>query len=103
MIRPGPEAIASRRLLLHQGKEQEPVLVELGPLKERDAAVSCEVRIAGEDSESSQDIFGIDGVQALQLALRYAGSRLNAVADSSSYFIEGSDEPGHGFEYYVLD
>jgi hypothetical protein len=76
--------------------------VELGPLKNHDADVSCTVRIVGEHSEESREIYGIGAIQALQLALRYLGSRLNAVADSNSYSIEGFDEPGHGFEEVEL-
>ena len=96
-----PNAIASRALILRLDGHEEVVQVEIGPLQKIDAAVACQIRIAGDDSEINQPIYGIDSIQALQLALKFIGSELDRVADEQCYFIQGSDEPGHGFESFL--
>jgi hypothetical protein len=93
-----PLAIASRTLLLRQNGLEAVVRVEMGPIEKKDDAFACHIRIGGNESELNHDIYGIDSIQALQLALKIAGSELNRVAEEQSYFIEGSSEPGHGFE-----
>jgi hypothetical protein len=98
MIENNSNAIASRVLLLRQNGREEIVRVEIGPFQNGDGCVACHVRIAGDESELNHDIYGIDAIQALQLSLKTVGSELNRVADEQSYFIQGSDEPGHGFE-----
>ena len=98
MSEPGSNVIASRHLVLEQGGKLEDIFVELGPLEDRNGATACHVRIAGEQSELVYDIYGLDAIQALQLALKFAGSELNRIADELSYSIAASKEPGHGFE-----
>jgi hypothetical protein len=93
-----PNAIASRTLLLRIDGQEEKVTVEIGPLQKNETDASCHVRIAGSESELHHDIYGIDAIQALQLALKIVGSELNRVADEQAYLIEGTNEPGHGFE-----
>jgi hypothetical protein len=103
MKKASPNAIASRTLLLRLNGQEEIVQVEVGPFQNGSSCVSCHARIAGAESEIDQDIYGIDAIQALQLALKFIGSELNRVADEQCYFIQGFDEPGHGFESFLID
>lgn len=86
--------LASRRLVLIEGKERTEVRVDIGPLKDHTSSTSCHVHIEGTDGSMDQDIYGVDGVQALQLALKFAGSTLDRLGKSWEYL----EEQGHGFE-----
>jgi hypothetical protein len=91
-----PPFLVKRELLLKQGSERELFGVEIGPLKSQADCFGCHVRIAGPDGETNRDIFGVDGVQAVQLALRFAGSELDRLGGDNWESLSG--ETGHGFD-----
>ncbi len=90
-------ASASRKLILvRDGKEHE-VLVEIGPISPVGQNASCHVRIAGEEQEFNQDIYGVDGIQATQLAMTFAGSTLDRIAGKEGSYINEEGHPAdHG-------
>lgn len=86
--------IASRQLILVNGSERETIRVDIGPLRDHVSYTGCHVHIEGVDGELHQDVFGVDGIQALQLALKFAGSELERIGNSWEFL----DEQGHGFD-----
>lgn len=87
--------LVRRQLTLVEGERRKHVDVEIGPLQTHDAEASCHIRIIGLDREMNYDIYGVDGVQAVQLALRFAGSELDRLGGDRW---ESSSEHGHGFD-----
>jgi hypothetical protein len=82
MQTPMTEVIAVRRLWWeHESSRQ--LLVSIGkPTQSPDveAAFYCPIQTSGfGDDEGVEAIFGVDGFQALELAIRYVGWRLSAI------------------------
>ncbi len=90
-----PQFLVRRQLTLVEGEVRKSVDVEIGPLRTYASDASCHVRIAGPDQEMNYEIFGVDGVQAVQLALRFSGSELDRLGGDQWGF---SKEHGHGFD-----
>ncbi|SEG60924.1 hypothetical protein SAMN05421819_3764 [Bryocella elongata] len=89
------QPLVRRTLTLLQPPANASVDVEIGPLKDEGADYSCHVRIAAPDKELNFDIHGVDGVQALQLALRFTGSELDRIGGDRWLYHQ---ERGHGFD-----
>ena len=80
-------ASASRKLILVRDGKEHKVLVEIGPISPVGQNASCHVRIAGEEQEFNQDIYGVDGIQATQLAMTFAGSTLDRIAERKAHIL----------------
>ena len=93
-----PQFLVRRKLVLVRGDARKIVDVEIGPVRTHATDVSCHVRIVGPDQERNYDIYGVDGVQAVQLALRFAGSELDRLGGDHWEF---SSEHGHGFDRFT--
>jgi hypothetical protein len=94
------EVFAERRLRLRSLVETKSILVQLGPVVRRDGAVSCRCQLTGFEQPISREIWGLDDVQAVQLALAAVGSELNRLRGDGKYSVEGDSdgEVGHGFQ-----
>src|SRR5271170_217868 len=94
----GSGIFAERRLHLRAGVEDREVLVQFGPVVKKDDAASCRYRLTGFDEPTSVEIWGLDEVQAVQLAMASAGSELDRLAQDAKYRIAGNSngETGHG-------
>ena len=94
------EIFAERRLRLRVSTETKSILVQLGPVSRKDESASCRYTLAGFDGPIIREIWGLDDVQAVQLALAAAGSELNRLGGDGNYSVEGDadGEVGHGFQ-----
>lgn len=92
------EVFAERRLRRRSDTETEDMLVQFGPAIRQDGASFCRYTLSGVDGAITRDIWGVDDVQAVQLAMAMAGADLDRLADGGKYiFEEDSDgEVGHG-------
>jgi hypothetical protein len=92
------DVFAERRLRRRSNNEVEDVLVQFGPVIRQDGAAFCRYTVSGADGEITRDIWGVDDVQAVELAMKMAGSDLDRLADGGKYSItDASDgETGHG-------
>jgi hypothetical protein len=67
------EVFAERRLRRGSDTETEDILLQFGPVIRQDGAAFCRYTVSGVDGSLTRDIWGIDGVQAVQLAMAMAG------------------------------
>jgi hypothetical protein len=81
-------------------KETKNLVVQLGPVVRKDGASFCRYQLIGFDSPIVREIWGLDDIQAVQLALAAAGSELNRLGGDGKYSVEGDadGEVGHGFQ-----
>jgi hypothetical protein len=87
--------IANRILTCLLNGHQEQVHIALGmPYADLDAFV-CEYEIVIGETINTHKIMGIDGIQALQLALFMVGSTLGSLPGASEW--KWNDEPNTGF------
>ena len=93
------DVFAERRLRRRSETESEDILVQFGPVIRQDDAAFCRYTLTGADGELTRDIWGVDDVQAIQLAMAMAGADLDRLADGGRYRIIGDSngEGGHGF------
>ena len=91
------EVFAERRLRRRSDIEVEDILVQFGPVIRQDGAAFCRYTLSGVDRAITRDIWGIDDVQAVQLAMAMAGAELDRLADGRYSVTDDSDgETGHG-------
>ena len=92
------DIFAERRLRRRSDTELEDMLVQFGPVIRQDGAAFCRYTITGKDGAITRDIWGVDDVQAVQLAMSQAGSDLDRLADNGKYSVLGDSdgEVGHG-------
>ena len=77
------EVIAERLLTLNSDGAKKPIRVLVGrPYSEPDGAHFCPYKIVGLVPELTKRAGGVDGIQALQLALVMIGAELSAQAGS---------------------
>ena len=77
------EVIAERELTLVSNEKQGSVTVSLGrPYREADGAYLCPFRVKGLGKELSREAGGVDGIQAMQLALVMIGAELSLYGES---------------------
>jgi hypothetical protein len=97
-----PEVFAERRLRRRADAEVEEILVQFGPVVRQDGSAFCRYTVSGADGNLTRDIWGVDGVQAVELAFKMAGSDLDRLADGGKYsIVDTSDgETGHGLPTY---
>lgn len=90
---------AERCLQLRSTDGTKDILVQLGPIIRKDGAAFCRYKLTGFNEEISREIWGVDDIQAMQLALAMAGSDLNRLGGDGKFSIEGDPnrEAGHGF------
>jgi hypothetical protein len=95
-----PEVFAERRLRLRLPNETKSILVQVGPVVRKDEAAFCRYKLTGFDQPIVREIWGLDDIQAVQLALAAAGSELNRLGGDGKYSVEGDadGEVGHGFQ-----
>lgn len=95
-----PDVFAERRLRLRSSIDTKSIVVQLGPVIRRDEASFCRYHILGFDNPIIREIWGLDDIQAVQLALAAAGSELNRLGGDGKYSVEGDadGEVGHGFQ-----
>lgn len=93
------QPFAGRRLLLAEEGGGRRITVQLGPIRHHAQDASCQYRIVGFGPDVTREIWGLDSIQAIQLALTAIGSDLDARGAGGGYCIEGDTdgEPGHGF------
>lgn len=98
------DVFAERRLRLRTGNEVAEVLVQFGPVIRQDGAAFCRYTVSGDDGNLSRDIWGVDDVQAVELAMKMAGSDLDRIADGGKYSIANTadGEAGHGMPSFVF-
>jgi hypothetical protein len=93
------QPFAERRLLLAGEGGGRRITVQLGPIRHHPQDASCQYRIVGFGPDVTREIWGLDSIQALQLALTAIGSDLDALGGADGgYCIEGDTggETGHG-------
>jgi hypothetical protein len=92
--------IASRILLLRNGTDiQIPVRV-FAPIQQEPHAWSCRYQIEWPEGKETRDMWGVDSIQALLLALQAIGSDIY----TSSYHKTGGlffEMPGQGYGFPV--
>jgi hypothetical protein len=93
------EVFAERRLRRGSDTETEDILVQFGPVMRQDGAAFCRYTVSGVDGSLTRDIWGIDGVQAVQLAMAMVGADLDRLANGGKYSVadDSHSESGHGF------
>jgi hypothetical protein len=93
-----PDVFAERRLRRRAKSEVEDILVQLGPVIRQDGSAFCRYTVSGADGSLTRDIWGVDDVQAVELAFKMAGSDLDRLADGGNYSIVDTShgEAGHG-------
>ena len=98
-----PYVFAERRLRLRAGDDIEEILVQFGPVTRQDGAAFCRYKVSGADGNLTRDIWGVDDVQAVELALKMAGSDLDRIADGGEYSIADTadGEAGHGMPSFI--
>jgi uncharacterized protein DUF6968 len=90
------KVIASRSLTCVIDGQRQKVQVNLGePYDDGNGAVTCAYEIVIGDQPTTHEIVGIDGIQALQLALFMAGSSLRSMSHASDW--RYTNEAGSGF------
>lgn len=99
-----PNVFAERRLRLRSGNEVAEILVQFGPVIRQDGAAFCRYTVSGADGNLTRDIWGVDDVQAVELAMKMAGSDLDRIADGGKYSIANTSdgEAGHGLPSSVF-
>ena len=97
------DIFAERRLRLRSGNAVAEILVQFGPVVRQDGAAFCRYTVSGDDRNLSRDIWGVDDVQAVELAMKMAGSDLDRIADGGKYSIADTAdaEAGHGMPSFV--
>lgn len=97
------DVFAERRLRLRTGNEVAEILVQFGPVIRQDGAAFCRYTVSGDDGNLSRDIWGVDDVQAVELAMKMAGSDLDRIADGGKYSIADTadGEAEHGMPSFV--
>jgi hypothetical protein len=95
---------AERRLYLRAEVEDREVLVQFGPVVKADRAACCRYTLTGFDEPMSVEIWGLDEVQAVQLAMASAASELNRLAPDAKYRIacDLGVDTGHGLPSFDL-
>ena len=94
------EVIAERNLTLESDGSEKVVTVQIGrPYVESDGAWFCPVNVIGLIPEGTRRAGGVDGIQALQLALVMIGAELS----SSSKSLKWDGEPSTGFPASIHD
>lgn len=94
------EVIAERELSLVSGEKQGVVTVSIGrPYREADGAYFCPFRVRGLGRELSRKAGGVDGIQAVQLALVMIGAELSLYGES----LRWGTSPSIGFPKSILD
>ncbi len=90
---------AERHLLLREEGGARRITVQIGPVLHHAQDASCQYRIVGFGPDVAREIWGLDSVQALQLALIAIGSDLDALGAGGGYSTEddADGETGHGF------
>ncbi len=75
--------VAERCLVFRDGSiEAREVRVTVGkPTKSNDDEYSCQIQILGLGDEHTRSIYGVDSMQALQLALRFVSEMLQNYRD----------------------
>ncbi|RFU43593.1 hypothetical protein DZF91_00445 [Actinomadura logoneensis] len=92
------EVMATRRLTLEQRGGQSEVLVQLAqPQQDEHGDFVCLLEIAGLGEEHRYPSHGVDGIQALQLALKTASAVLDAHARQGAT-LRWNDETNLGFD-----
>jgi len=93
-----PDVFAERRLRRRVGTGVEEMLVQFGPVVRQDGSAFCRYSVSGADGSLTRDIWGVDDVQAVELAFKMAGSDLDRIADGGTYSIvdTADGETGHG-------
>ncbi|MFC4910113.1 DUF6968 family protein [Actinomadura gamaensis] len=91
------ELAATRTLLLDERGNRSEVTVLLGrPQRDEHGDFACPVEITGLGEEHRYTSHGVDGIQALQLALETAGAALDAF-DRPGASLTWNGEPDLGF------
>ena len=93
-----PDVFAERRLCRRSDRGIEEMLVQFGPVVRRDGAAFCRYTVSGVDGEITRDIGGVDDVQAVELAMKMAGSDLDRLADGGKYSIVDASDGATGHE-----
>jgi len=94
------DVIAERYLTLNAGGEDRQVRIALGrPYQEPDQSYFCPYRITGVGAELARRAGGVDGIQAIQLALVIIGGELSRYSES----LKWDGEPTTGFPASIHD
>ena len=93
-----PDVFAERHLYRRVDSEVVEILVQFGPVVRQDGSAFCRYTISGANGSLTRDIWGVDDVQAVELAFKMAGSDLDRLTDGGKYsIVDASDgETGHG-------
>jgi hypothetical protein len=97
-----PDVFAERRLRRRFNEGTEEMLVQFGPVIRQDGAAFCRYTVSGADGSVTRDIWGVDDVQAVELAMKMAGSDLDRLAEGGKNSIADAldGEMGHGLPTY---
>jgi hypothetical protein len=94
------EVMAERALTLSLDGVEKPIKVLIGrPYAEPDGGYFCPYRVTGVDSEQTRRAGGVDGIQALQLALVMIGAELSVHSGS----VKWNDSVFPGFPKSIHD
>ena len=87
--------IASRVLICTMDGQDQQVSIQVGQPYEGENCFCCDYAISLDGQTEEYSICGLDGIQALQLAIRTVSSTLNNMRDAKNWTLNG--EPGTGF------
>jgi hypothetical protein len=92
------EIFAERRLRLRSDTGTQDIVVQFGPVVRQDGAAFCRYTVSGLDGFITRDIWDVDDVQAVQLAMAMAGADLDRLAEGGKYSVvdDSNGESGHG-------
>lgn len=88
--------IASRQLTCEIDNQHQQVSIDIGQPYEEQNHFCCQYAITLGDKTEEYSICGLDGIQALQLAIHMVSSALKNLRGANNWSLNG--EPGTGFE-----
>lgn len=98
-----PTIFAERRLYLRSADRDQEILVQFGPVIRQDGAAFCRFTVLGADESITREIWGVDDVQAVELAMKIAGSELDLIADGGRFAIVGTPDSDEGHAFPSFD
>jgi hypothetical protein len=100
----GNDVIATRRLMLLDDPSHEIVVLMGRPMKTIGVEeYSCSVQITGLGDQRLSRIYGVDSFQAIQLTLRFIGSRLSALNAEAGGRLRWEGDEGGGFGFSSVE
>ena len=95
------EVIATRQLKLY-GEPEKDVVVKIGkPEQSEHHDYCCRIQVTGVGNERVHGIYGVDSVQAIELAMRFLGSELQRLNTQHEGRLRWGDAPKGWFGFPI--